>query len=613
MLEAGQETPPPGAAAGAAGLRFGGFAFDPGRGVLRQPDGTETVLRPKPADLLHHLARHATQVVGRDALMDAVWPGVVVTDDSITQCVAEIRRALGAEGAALLRTLPKRGYLLDAAVTRDAARPPEAAPPPADAAGDAAAVRPSGGAVPPSHARLRRRSVVWLGAGLGMAGLAGTLAWLGAAPRAMPPQPLPAMAGAGATTAPEPAGSVAARRRTLLVLPFTDAGGDPVPGGLADGITEELIAGFGGVYNFTVIGRGTAFAYRGRPTELRQLGRDLGVRYVLDGTLRRFGTQVLVSIHLQDTGSGSQIWADRFEMPLADPAGLPRLVFARIQRNLTYALNAIESRQAPVAGANRPDATDLLIRGDAAWNRRSSPEAMAATRALYAQAVALDESSTAAHTALGGILVVTAFDGHSADREADLAEAERHLALALALNPQNSMAHYWRGLALRLRWRFDEALAEYDLLVAVNRNVARAIGARGGVMLVTDRLEQAIAESREAIRISPNDPGLASWLAQIGSATRRLGREEEALGHYIRAASLDPTDDSFLGSLASLYALLGRDAEAAAALREWRQRRPGLTVDMLRRAGHLRSPYPGWRAGLERYLEGLRLAGMPEE
>jgi TolB-like protein len=290
---------------------------------------------------------------------------------------------------------------------------------------------------------------------------------------------------AGAAAAPEPASSAAARRRSMLVLPFSDAGGDPVPGGLADAITEELIAGFGASYYFTVIGRGTAFGYRGRTPDLRQLGQEQDVRYVLDGTLRRFGGQVLISIHLQDTGSGSQLWADRFEMPLDDPAGLPRLVFARIQRNLAFAVNAIETRQPLAAAANRPDVTDLLIRGDAVWNRGSSPELLEATRALYARAVALDENSSAAQTSLGGVLVVTAFDGHSADREADLAAGERHLARALALNPQNGSAHHWRALALRLRWRFDEALAEYDLLIAMNKRVPQAIGGRGAVMLAT--------------------------------------------------------------------------------------------------------------------------------
>src|SRR4051812_10871543 len=151
MRDAVQATSPTGADTGATALRFGGFAFDPVRGVLRQPSGAETVLRPKSPGLLYHLARHAGQVVGRDALLDAVWPDVSVTDDSITQCVTEIRRALGAEGAALLRTLPKRGYLLDTAVTTDAARPHAAAPPAADAAGEAAAVRPSGSAVVPSR------------------------------------------------------------------------------------------------------------------------------------------------------------------------------------------------------------------------------------------------------------------------------------------------------------------------------------------------------------------------------------------------------------------------------------------------------------------------------
>ena len=356
-----QEPSPAKNSTDAVSCHFGGFAFAPERGVLRRPDGTETVLRPKSAELLHHLARHATQVVGRDDLMDAVWSGVLVTDDSITQCVTEIRRALGVKGAPLLRTLPKRGYLLAATVTTGDPSPFEAASPHDRVVAGGAAAPPVAASLPAAVIRHRwLRPATWLGAGLGLASLAGTLAWWN--PTSETPPLLPAQA-----SLPE-AGAAAARRRSMLVLPFSDAGGDPVPGGLADAITEELIAGFGASYYFTVIGRGTAFGYRGRTPDLRQLGREQDVRYVLDGTLRRFGGQVLISIHLQDTASGSQLWADRFEMPLADPAGLPRLVFARIQRNLAFEVNAIETRQPLIAaGPNQPDVTDLLIRGDAVW------------------------------------------------------------------------------------------------------------------------------------------------------------------------------------------------------------------------------------------------------
>src|SRR3954463_9588002 len=128
MVDTVQEPPLVKSSPDMAMCQFGGFAFDPLRGVLRQPDGIEVSLRPKSAELLHHLARNATHVVRRNELMDTVWPGVIVTDDSITQCVAEIRRALGADNAQLLRTLPKRGYLLAAAVTTGDLAPPEAAP-----------------------------------------------------------------------------------------------------------------------------------------------------------------------------------------------------------------------------------------------------------------------------------------------------------------------------------------------------------------------------------------------------------------------------------------------------------------------------------------------------
>ena len=132
-------------------------------------------------------------------------------------------------------------------------------------------------------------------------------------------------------------------------------------------------------------------------------------------------------------------------------------------------------------------------------------------------------------------------------------------------------------------------------------------------MLATDRFEQAIVEAREAIRISPDDPSLSTWLFLIGGATRRLGREDEALGYFIRAANLAPTEEGFRAAVVSTYALLGRHAEAAASLREWHERRPEVTVGFFRRLTAFQSPYPGYQAGVERFLEGLRLAGLPEE
>jgi tetratricopeptide (TPR) repeat protein len=226
---------------------------------------------------------------------------------------------------------------------------------------------------------------------------------------------------------------------------------------------------------------------------------------------------------------------------------------------------------------------------------------------------ALPDASSAAHAGLGSIHVKAASQGYSLDRDADLLTGERHLARALALDPTNTAARFWRGLALERRWRFDEALAEYDLIIATNTNVARAMGARGTVMLETDRLEEAIAASREALRISPLDGGRATWIWQIGVATRRLGREEEALPHFIRAASLAPLHEGFWAHLIATYALVGRQAEAAATLREGLARWPGLTIAHFRRRASDWSPYPGYQAGYERYLEGLRLAGMPEE
>ena len=246
-------------------------------------------------------------------------------------------------------------------------------------------------------------------------------------------------------------------------------------------------------------------------------------------------------------------------------------------------------------------------------NRPNARETNAAARALFAEAAALDEGYADAHAALGGTYIAALNSDYSQDREADLVAAERHLWRALVLDEHNLRAHFWRGVALQFRWRFEEALAEFDLVIAAERGNARAIAARGFVLVATDRFEEAITAFRDAMRVSPLDPSIHRWTWMLGGAIRRLGREEEALPYFIRAASMRPTDQQYRASLVSLYGVLGRSAEAAASLREWRERQPELTVAYFRRQNAGISPYPLWQSTFERFLEGLRLAGMPEE
>jgi TolB-like protein len=455
-----------------------------------------------------------------------------------------------------------------------------------------------------------QRTALVLGAGLLTAALAASAAiWW-----ALPTQPNASHPPAVAGQVPPPISSSPEQRRaSLVVLPFANLSGDPEQDYLADGLTDELITTLGANAETLVIGRGTAFTYRGRAVDVRQVGQELGVRYVLEGSIRRSGERISVNVQLLDAGTRGRLWADQFDVPRTDLAELGHTVTARVYRPLGLELVAAEGSRSLAERPNNPDAQDLILRGRVAWLRPPSPENFAKACRLFERAVALDEGSAQAHAMLGGIHIDAIIKSWSRDRAADLEEGERHLARALAIDDRHLFAHHWRGVAQALRWRFGEAIAEYDMVIALNRNFPPAYAARGGTKILTDRPAEGIADINEAMRISPRDRDLGSWFQLLGFANLMLGQDEDALAYFERAVAASPTIYPHRLSLASTYALVGRVDEARATLREFRERYPQVTITYLRPLGQVWSPYPLWRAMQERLLAGLRLAGLPEE
>jgi tetratricopeptide (TPR) repeat protein len=225
----------------------------------------------------------------------------------------------------------------------------------------------------------------------------------------------------------------------------------------------------------------------------------------------------------------------------------------------------------------------------------------------------LDEGSARAHALLAQVLVDRIYLGWSRDRTAELERAERHLARALAIDDRNILAHYKRGGAQALRWRFDEAIVEFDTVIALSPNLPDAYGSRGATKVLMDKPAEAIADLTEAMRISPRDRTLGFWFHCLGQASLMLGRDEEALGHFMHSAVLSPSVPAYQLFLGAAYGLAGRKDEARAALRELRERYPQTTIANLRPNWTAYSPCPLWRAMRERLLEGLRLAGVPDE
>jgi TolB-like protein len=283
-------------------FRFAGFTLDLSRAALLDAAGQQVPLRPKSFDVLRHLLENPGRLVSREELLEAIWAGVFVADDNVTGCIAEIRRAVGERGP-MLRTIPKRGYLLEAEVTRSAEHRGE--------------IR---GSEKPS-------AVEKHAAGDGPT-------------RLLPPSDRP----------------------SLVVLPFTNLSGDPEQEYFADGMTEELTTALIQLRWFFVIARNSAFTYKGRAVDVRQVGRELGVRYILEGSIRRSGKRVRISAQLVDAVSGGHIWADRFDRDLIDVFELQDCVTRSVASAIEPSLRRAEIDRARYKPTDSLDAYDLYLR-----------------------------------------------------------------------------------------------------------------------------------------------------------------------------------------------------------------------------------------------------------
>jgi adenylate cyclase len=546
---------------GVAGrIRFGRHVLDLDRGCLLA-DEDEVALRPKSFELLRHLARNAGRLVSKDELLAAVWPNVIVTEDSLVQCVAELRRALGDHDQRLIRTVPRRGYRLDAALRFE----PSAAPP-------VAAGRP-----PRPVARQALGALALLLATIG------ALWWPGSRPNPAPPL-------------------------SIVVLPFASLSDDPDQQYFADGVSSELTTELSRLPGLFVIAHATARTFEGKVVDARQVGRELKVRYLLDGSIRRIGDQIRLNVQLVDTASGASVWGKRFERRSDQLAAWQDEVIGRIAVALSLHLTRLEGARALRARGDDPAAGDLTTRGWALVYTAKRPETYAAARALFQQALERAPGTVNAQVGLGWTAAVAVLDGWSAAPADDLAAAEAAVARALALDPDHFVAHHVRGFTLRLRRRSQSAYDAFGTAVALNPNFASGHAQLGVTALELGRPEETVPAIERAVALSPRDPNLGPWLAIAGMAELHLGRPAAAAAWLRRAIDTGTPVALHQAYLASALALAGRMAEAQAALTEFRRARPAATIARLRTQAW--STEPGFVAQREPLYAGLRVAGL---
>jgi TolB-like protein/class 3 adenylate cyclase/Flp pilus assembly protein TadD len=400
----------------------------------------------------------------------------------------------------------------------------------------------------------------------------------------------------------------AAPRLSIVVLPFGNLSNDPEQQYFADGITENLTTDLSRISNMLVISRNTAFTYREKPVRAKQIGKDLGVRYVIEGSVQRSGNQVRVTAQLIDAETDVHLWAERVDHDMTDLFTLQNVITSRIANTLKFELISAEAGRP----TDNPDAVDYILRGRDFRNKGASQEHREKAIGFFEKALALDPRSVEAQSRLAGALVNR---GITVTDTTDFRRAETLISQALAASPRDAYAHFVKGRLSMAERRCEEAIPEFVTALALDRNLLLALHSLSVCKFLTGSGDAAIPLIEQAIHLSPRDRDLTYWYAWLGFMHLMQSRTDEAIVWLEKALSADPQNWSGRYFLASAYGIKDDLHRAAAQLAEARRLNPTdrySTIARVRTNGDLNTP--AVRAQFETiFVAGLRKAGMPEE
>jgi TolB-like protein/predicted Zn-dependent protease len=397
----------------------------------------------------------------------------------------------------------------------------------------------------------------------------------------------------------------------MVVLPFANLGKDPDHEQFVDAITSDLTTDLSRIGHGFVISRNTAFTYRNKPVDTRQIGRELGVRYVLEGSVQRLGNKVRVNAQRIDAETDAHLWAEQFDGDVSDLFALQD----EITRRIAFALN-IEMITAEAARpAQNPDALDYVLRGRAALFKPTSVKNYAEALSSFEHALELEPQSTDAQLGLAGALVAHFLDFGSSSATDDLKRAEALVNLSFVAAPRDLRTHYFKAKVLRAQRRCAEAIAEYETVLALNRNSAASLGEISKCKIYIGPIEEAIPLLEQAIRLSPRDPQIGNWYFRIGEAHLLQSRIDDAILWLEKSQRALPAWPWARAYLASAYGLKGDGERAAVELAAARKLGgEGSWRSIAERRADTPYENPAIRALAEAtFYEGLRKAGMPEE
>jgi TolB-like protein/class 3 adenylate cyclase/Flp pilus assembly protein TadD len=391
-----------------------------------------------------------------------------------------------------------------------------------------------------------------------------------------------------------------APRLSLVVLPFVNIGGDPEQEYFVDGVTESLTTDLSRINGAFVIARNTAFTFKGKALDVRKLGRELNVRYVLEGSVQRSGNRLRVNMQLVNAETGNHLWAERFDKPIADLFDMQDEIVSRLANTLDAELVAAEARRAE--HSVHPNTMDLVFQGRSCFNRGIIPDYMTQARRCFEQALALDPENIEAMVGLARVDQNLGASLMTDDRSARFAAAETTITKVLSLVPKHASAHAILGAVQIFTKRPAQSIAEFEQALALDRNLARAHALIGLAKYFLGRGEETEPHVNEALRLSPRDTFAPEWLIYVGIAKAQLGADAEAVSWMRRGLDANRNYSIAHFHLGAALARLGELDQARTAVRAGLALDPNFTIHRFRTL----APRD------KRLIEAMRLAGVPE-
>jgi TolB-like protein len=500
---------------------------------------------PQVFDLLLYLVQNRDRVVSKDDLLNAVWGGRIVSESTLTSHINAVRKAIGDNGEQqrLIRTVPRKGFRF----VGDVSEPQSAA---------LSAIQPAEGARPNEAP---------------------------APVLALPDSP------------------------SIAALPFLNLSGDPEQDYFADGVVEDIITELSRIRWLFVIARNSSFTYKGRAVDVKQVGRELGVRYVLEGSMRKAANRVRITGQLIDASTGAHLWADRFEGTLNDIFDLQDQITTNVVGAIAPQLERAEIERAKRKPTESLDAYDHYLRGMANLHR-GTREAIDAALASFYRAVELDPAFASAYAMAAWCYFWRKVNGWMADRQQEVAEGARLARRAVELGKDDAVALARSGHALgHLVGDLDGGVALTDRALLLNPNLAAAWFLGGFLRIWRGEGDEAIERFGRAMRLSPLDS--ETYRMQAGTAMAHLlaGRFDAASSWAEKSFRELPSFLVVAGIMAASHALAGRMTEARRAMQHLRQLDPTMRIANLKDWLPFRRP-----DDLATFADGLRRAGLPE-